>query len=358
MDPLSDILRRFRYGPTCQELLRIEALAADVSFMLDVDKFASTLPTYFPFLEAFLRQHQCINRNVVLPRPGAIPRVVSDGYLSNYDSDPVAPRLLGVSGERGESAKPPKTLNLFLIRHGEYVDTVAKGMVGHLNPALSEAGLQQAADLSVCVSTGLGGGVSGPRSQGVDLVVCSPLRRAALTAELIAYPHALTPQIDTDLLAIDRGDWSGLPLREVESYFPGDWDKWCTDPNYSEHGGESYGALMARVKRALEKIIRRVLLSTEFEGSLGAGICVRSMWPRTPRRSYRTSMSDQYVVIRVILSCRTSDLHSVQIGHRVASQMTAESCSGQLRSVLWDICGVSFHGSCTSLDRIIQENRT
>lgn len=57
------------------------------------------------------------------------------------------------------------------------------------------------------------------------------------------------PQIDTDLLAIHRGDWSGLSLKEVFSYFPGDWDKWCNDATWKEHGGESYEEIIERVRR-------------------------------------------------------------------------------------------------------------
>ena len=103
--------------------------------------------------------------------------------------------------------KKLKKIRVFVVRHGDYVDTLAKGMAGHLNPGLSEAGQQQANDLALALAD--------TEENPLELVVCSPLRRAALTAELIAYQHAVTPQIDTDLVAIHRGDWSGLTLKEV-----------------------------------------------------------------------------------------------------------------------------------------------
>ena len=63
--------------------------------------------------------------------------------------------------------KQVKKIKMFVIRHGEYEDSLAKGMVGHLNPGLSDNGTQQAYDLAQCLA-----------SEGdLKLVVCSPLRR-------------------------------------------------------------------------------------------------------------------------------------------------------------------------------------
>lgn len=82
-------------------------------------------------------------------------------------------KALGSPGSGGVGGKKfkLKKIRMYVIRHGEYVDTVAKGMVGHLNPGLSDNGTQQAYDLAQCLCN----------EEEIKLVVCSPLRRAALT---------------------------------------------------------------------------------------------------------------------------------------------------------------------------------
>ncbi|CAD7949859.1 unnamed protein product [Amoebophrya sp. A120] len=142
-----------------------------------------------------------------------------------------------------------KKVRLFAMRHGDYEKSVAKSMVGLMNPTLSAEGMAEATALANCLA-----------QEQLTLVICSPLLRTAVTAELIAAPHALTPQIDTDLVAIHRGDWSGLPLPEIERYFPGDWQRWCEDPQWGEHGGESYVEVIRRVKDSMDKILRRCIL--------------------------------------------------------------------------------------------------
>eukprot|EP00392_Amoebophrya_sp_AT5.2_P015097 g15288.t1 len=145
-----------------------------------------------------------------------------------------------------------KKVRLFAVRHGDYEKSVAKSMVGHLNPTLSDAGRDEAAALASWLAD----------QEKFALVICSPLLRAA---------------IDSDLTAIDRGDWSGLPLSEIHRYFPGEWATWCEDPYWDAHGGEAYVDIMLRVRQSLLKILRRCLLyANEFADreSGTANVCV------------------------------------------------------------------------------------
>ena len=50
-----------------------------------------------------------------------------------------------------------------------------------------------------------------------------------------------------------------IPVDEVKAYFPGEWDKWCTQPDWREHGGESWVGFMRRSRTALLRVFRRAL---------------------------------------------------------------------------------------------------
>ena len=41
------------------------------------------------------------------------------------------------------------------------------------------------------------------------------------------------------------------------SIFPGDWDKWCSDPNWKQHGGESFNEILISQKIATEVVFKR-----------------------------------------------------------------------------------------------------
>mmetsp|Transcript_16958 Transcript_16958/g.42033 ORF Transcript_16958/g.42033 Transcript_16958/m.42033 type:complete len:2141 (+) Transcript_16958:416-6838(+) len=162
-----------------------------------------------------------------------------------------------------------KKVRLFAVRHGDYEKSIAKSMVGHLNPTLSDAGRDEAAALASWLAD----------QEKFALVICSPLLRAAMTAELIAaeQQNPLSPQIDSDLTAIDRGDWSGLLLSEIHRFFPGEWAAWCEDPYWDAHGGEAYVDIMLRVRQSLLKILRRCMMyANEFADreSGTANVCV------------------------------------------------------------------------------------
>eukprot|EP00392_Amoebophrya_sp_AT5.2_P006340 g6352.t1 len=172
-----------------------------------------------------------------------------------------------------------KKVRLFAVRHGDYEKSIAKSMVGHLNPTLSDAGRDEAAALASWLAD----------QEKFALVICSPLLRAAMTAELIAaeQQNPLSPQIDSDLTAIDRGDWSGLLLSEIHRFFPGEWAAWCEDPYWDAHGGEANATengfstplmdIMLRVRQSLLKILRRCMMyANEFADreSGTANVCV------------------------------------------------------------------------------------
>lgn len=86
-------------------------------------------------------------------------------------------------------------------------------------------------------------------------VWCSPARRCRQTLALLAGADWPGPVFDADLLELDFGAWEGRAWDDVPR---AEIDAWATDlVGRAPPGGESGGALLARVER--------------FAGRLGAG---------------------------------------------------------------------------------------
>ncbi len=88
------------------------------------------------------------------------------------------------------------TCHLLLMRHGETEDNVRQIMQGQTEGLLTERGREQALQVANRLA-----------SEPVDVVVCSDLRRARQTAEIIAMPRQL-PVFTTPLLR--ERDWGSF----------------------------------------------------------------------------------------------------------------------------------------------------
>jgi broad specificity phosphatase PhoE len=103
--------------------------------------------------------------------------------------------------------------DLWFVRHGESEGNRAGVMQGRTPSRLTEAGRQQARAAGEWF-----------RGKGIDLVLTSPLTRAAETASLLAETAgAPVPEPLEDLAEIGTGIFSGLTLGEAESRYPADW---------------------------------------------------------------------------------------------------------------------------------------
>lgn len=127
---------------------------------------------------------------------------------------------------------------LFLVRHGR-TDANARGLLqGRIDPVLDELGHRQASAMA-------------ERVGAVDEVIASPLIRAQETA---AY-------FDTEITTDERwvelayGEYEGVPVGEVP---PDVWQSWRTNAEFATKGGESFGALNARVREACEELTDRL----------------------------------------------------------------------------------------------------
>lgn len=127
---------------------------------------------------------------------------------------------------------------LYLVRHGR-TDANAKGLLqGRLDPPLDPTGRRQAAAIAEMIGA-------------VDEVIASPLVRAQQTAEHFGMPITT----DERWIEIAYGEFEGVPTGEVP---PEVWQSWRTNSMFATKGGESFGALDARVRSACDELADRI----------------------------------------------------------------------------------------------------
>ena len=87
----------------------------------------------------------------------------------------------------------------------------------------------------------------------IKAVYSSDLQRAADTAEPIAHAHGLEVVTDPDFREIDQGEWTGLPVAEIERKWP---ELWGAARHYNARpGGESPQQVRTRALRGLRRAI-------------------------------------------------------------------------------------------------------
>lgn len=105
--------------------------------------------------------------------------------------------------------------NIILIRHGETAWNAERRLQGHIDIALNDEGLRQAAATADALS-----------GEQIDLVVSSDLQRAAATADAVAGTRGLTARRDPLLRERCFGGFEGLLYAEIEQRFPLEFAAW------------------------------------------------------------------------------------------------------------------------------------
>ncbi len=88
-----------------------------------------------------------------------------------------------------------------------------------------------------------------------DLLVCSPMRRARETAEIVGSACGIAPVIDERLR--ERMNWGDAPFAQTAVDFAADWAHATRDRFWSPPSGDSSNATAARVVEALDEIVAR-----------------------------------------------------------------------------------------------------
>lgn len=107
--------------------------------------------------------------------------------------------------------------------------------------------------------------------------VCSPLRRASQTAEILCRSQGIERwREDPDLREVDFGEWEGLTFEQASAADPARaaaWAAWA--PDFGFPGGETIAGLTARVRRAAHALAQAgdILLVVTHGGVIRLMLC-------------------------------------------------------------------------------------
>jgi broad specificity phosphatase PhoE len=128
---------------------------------------------------------------------------------------------------------------IVLARHGQTDVNRAGRLQGRVDRPLTPLGRAQADALGAALV------VDRP-----ELVFTSPLQRARQTADAIAARCGAPVEVDERLVELDYGDWDGRLIADIAE---ADWVRWYQDPTFAPPGGESLGAVRARMAEFCEE---------------------------------------------------------------------------------------------------------
>jgi probable phosphoglycerate mutase len=123
-----------------------------------------------------------------------------------------------------------------LVRHAETEWSLAGRHTGRTDVPLTDAGQKKARALAEQL-----------RERAFQLVLTSPLSRAAETAKLAGFPGA---ERDADLMEWDYGDYEGLSTPQIREQHDPDWLLW--------RDGAAGGELADDVGDRVDRVVKRL----------------------------------------------------------------------------------------------------
>jgi len=137
-------------------------------------------------------------------------------------------------------------LKLILVRHGETLANRENRVQGTTDIKLSDYGRMQAEKLAESL-----------KSEPIERIVSSPLRRAYETARAISKFHGAMIESDSDLQEMNHGDFENLTIQELREKHISILRQWETNPaSIVMPNGESLHDLQRRAWGAIEGIAR------------------------------------------------------------------------------------------------------
>jgi ribonuclease H / adenosylcobalamin/alpha-ribazole phosphatase len=160
------------------------------------------------------------------------------------DQQPAASEASRASAAGGWRRAQGAATTTLLLRHGQTEMSVQGRFAGRGDIPLTSAGVQQAAAAAKRLA-----------GREIDLVVSSPLQRAADTANAVAAAAAVPLVVDDNLAETDFGAWEGLTFAAVVARWPAELAAWQGDAAIAPPGGESFAAVATRVNKALDRLL-------------------------------------------------------------------------------------------------------
>lgn len=141
-------------------------------------------------------------------------------------------------------------MKLLVVRHGQTDWNVQKKIQGRTDNPLNEVGISQAYETKELL-----------KDEKIDLIICSSLKRAKQTAEIINENRNIPIKYDDRIIEIAYGENEGKYFSDFDYY--GVWD---IDKNVKYKDAENVNDLIKRVYEFLEEIKnyeeKNILLAT------------------------------------------------------------------------------------------------
>ncbi|MBT4265592.1 MAG: histidine phosphatase family protein [Deltaproteobacteria bacterium] len=145
-------------------------------------------------------------------------------------------------------------MELIIIRHGLPL-TVEKEDGTAADPELSPEGVQQAAKMADWM-----------QSEKLDVLYCSPMKRALMTAEPLAKIKNLEMQIEPGVAEIDQHSSSYVPMEEIKEKHPEQWQQIIED------GVDKTFNAIGNVELFREKVVKTI--ETIIDANKGKRVAV------------------------------------------------------------------------------------
>ncbi len=107
-------------------------------------------------------------------------------------------------------------MKLLVIRHGQTDWNVQKKVMGRCDEPLNEQGLKQAEETRKILL-----------NEKIDLIICSPLKRAKQTANIINKDRNIKIIYDDRIIERDFGEYEGMETKDFD--FHGYWNYYKTE---------------------------------------------------------------------------------------------------------------------------------
>ena len=156
---------------------------------------------------------------------------------------------------------------LLLVRHGDTELNGAERYWGNTDVKLSDNGFKQAERLRDRLAT-----------ERIDAIYSSELRRASVTAEIIASKHRLDVITCAELREMNFGELEGLTFNEISRLYPEVTELWLQrSPKLKYPGGESVDEFNSRVSQFVGQLKthapQETILIVAHSGSLRTLLC-------------------------------------------------------------------------------------
>lgn len=167
-------------------------------------------------------------------------RFMSTPTNTNPTSNPAS----NASEQPTNSAPPPRTRFLLLVRHGQSTFNVEGRLPGQLpGIPLTDEGRRQAHRAAVALA-----------ALPLSAIISSPLERAHETAEILARGWGLPVRTDPRLMDTNVGHWAGQKIDEIAKSDPA-WKVFVANPDEPPEGVESFSSVQQRAMAVVREAL-------------------------------------------------------------------------------------------------------